>query len=333
LDSLNEAVRKRPSGTARLFRGQVRFYRAQETGDLADLEAAQADAEAANVLLLGNPVAVALSLNVHMVAADFYEEHQDLERRDRARRDAGAAAAMLEKYPQCSEAFIARVSYLKQFTNDLALVAELRRANAVAKNNFGPYYLALGLYRLGQIREASDALSHQTVTSSPWQNFLRCYILAELPDGTGRALEEFHEAWQSNASLMDALFFQSGLRFLGRRPEAVELSRKLQEQAASLPPVRNHWYNHLLDYNSERISAETLLEQAGSSRWNRSEAHFHIGLNRLADGDRAGARQHFRQTTSKGAFNSLDFDWSRAFLARLEQDPNWPPWIPVKHEP
>ena len=132
---------------------------------------------------------------------------------------------------------------------------------------------------------------------------------------------------------MDALFFQTGHRFLGRRLEAVELSRKLLERAADLPPVRNHWYSHLLDYNSDQLSAQALLELAGPSRWNRSEAHFHIGLNRLAEGDRTGAREHFRETISKGAFNSFDFDWSRAFLARMERDPNWPPWIPTKSEP
>jgi len=25
----------------------------------------------------------------------------------------------------------------------------------------------------------------------------------------------------------------------------------------------------------------------------------------------------------------LEYDWSRAFLARMEADPTWPPWIPV----
>ena len=28
-----------------------------------------------------------------------------------------------------------------------------------------------------------------------------------------------------------------------------------------------------------------------------------------------------------------EYDWSRAFLSRLERDPNWPPWIPFKPEP
>ena len=32
-------------------------------------------------------------------------------------------------------------------------------------------------------------------------------------------------------------------------------------------------------------------------------------------------------------FNYFDYDWSEAFLARMEKDPNWPPWIPAKSEP
>jgi serine/threonine protein kinase len=328
LETLDKAVLRRPSGTARLFRGQVRYYRAQESGDLADLEAAQADAAAANVLLPGSPVAVALSLNVQLAAAGLYDEHQDFEKREQAQRDAANAASILANYPKCAEAFLARVCYLKQFTNDLNLVAELQRANVVAENNYGPYNLALSLYRLGRIEEASVALSQQTVTEGPWQNFLRCFILADLPDGPTRASEEFFKAWEHKASLFDALEFQNALRFLGRRSEAVALSRELQLQASSLLPVRNNWYRHLLDYDSDRLSEDALLELASASRWNQLEAHFHIGLSRLADGDRTGAGDHFRAAVATKVFQYYPYDWSRAFLSRMEQDPKWPPWIP-----
>jgi hypothetical protein len=71
-----------------------------------------------------------------------------------------------------------------------------------------------------------------------------------------------------------------------------------------------------------------LLVAAGSSRLNRCEAHFFIGMSLLADGDRAGARTHFQRSVDTHVFWYVDHCWSRAFLSRLDADPHWPRWIP-----
>ena len=131
-------------------------------------------------------------------------------------------------------------------------------------------------------------------------------------------------------SAIIALAKQSGL---GRKAEAVQASLQLRERADLLPSARNGWYHRLLDYHCDLLNAHDLLKQAGPSRWNQSEAHFRIGLTRLAEGDRRGACEHFHQTVALGIYMSFDYDWSKAFLARLEKNPNWPPWIPVKPAP
>ena len=57
-----------------------------------------------------------------------------------------------------------------------------------------------------------------------------------------------------------------------------------------IPNARAQWYRHLLDYNcGGPPSAEELVARAGKSCVNRSEAYFFIALNKLAEGDRAGA--------------------------------------------
>jgi hypothetical protein len=73
-----------------------------------------------------------------------------------------------------------------------------------------------------------------------------------------------------------------------------------------------------------------LLKEAGPSRLNQCEAHFFIGLALLSDGNRDGARTHFRQSVATRIHTFLDYVWSRAFLSRLEADPTWPPWIPFE---
>jgi hypothetical protein len=60
------------------------------------------------------------------------------------------------------------------------------------------------------------------------------------------------------------------------------------------------------------------------------EAHFLIALHDLADRDRAAARSHFRKCADTRAFIYWDWIWARAFLKRMDEDPTWPPWIPLK---
>ena len=59
------------------------------------------------------------------------------------------------------------------------------------------------------------------------------------------------------------------------------------------------------------------------------EAHFMIAMTLLSDGDREGATDHFGKSVATHV-RFPEADMSRAFLARLERDRSWPPWIPVK---
>ena len=95
-------------------------------------------------------------------------------------------------------------------------------------------------------------------------------------------------------------------------------------------PDRPKWHKKLLDYNCGELTDQQLLQEAGSFRWDQCEAHFFMAMTKLADGNRAGAREHFRQCIATGVFRFYDYRWSRAFLSRMERDPTWPPWIPVK---
>ncbi len=52
----------------------------------------------------------------------------------------------------------------------------------------------------------------------------------------------------------------------------------------------------------------------------------------LSEGDRTGAREHFGESLDTNIFYYFDYSWSHAFLARMDQDPTWPPWIPLIEE-
>jgi len=61
-------------------------------------------------------------------------------------------------------------------------------------------------------------------------------------------------------------------------------------------------------------------------------ARFFIAMSLLADGDRAGAREHFTKCVATGCLGFDASDWSRTFLARMNQEPRWPRGIPPKKQ-
>jgi len=63
---------------------------------------------------------------------------------------------------------------------------------------------------------------------------------------------------------------------------------------------------------------------------NQCESHFYVALDRLAQADRAGAHEHFQKVLYTGKFDFAEYQLSRVFLKRMDRDPNWPPWIPLR---
>jgi hypothetical protein len=83
-------------------------------------------------------------------------------------------------------------------------------------------------------------------------------------------------------------------------------------------------------YLTGDLSEAGLLDLASKSQAQACIAHFTIGVVRLSEGDRDAAREHFRKTLDTGWRGHPSYTHARAFLARLDRDPTWPKWIPVK---
>jgi hypothetical protein len=59
-------------------------------------------------------------------------------------------------------------------------------------------------------------------------------------------------------------------------------------------------------------------------------SHYIVGLVRLSDGDRMGAKEHFQKVLDTKFYANVGYPYVRAYLARLNRDREWPKWIPVK---
>jgi lipoprotein NlpI len=156
-------------------------------------------------------------------------------------------------------------------------------------------------------------------------------VLAEIPGKKKEAEKALTEAIvvSKGASLP---LVPAYLQLLGPeyRAKTRQAAFQVRERSAHLiPPYRGNWYLDLLAFHAGRIEDAELLRKAGEFRYNQCEAHFYIGLGKLAEGKRGEAKACFRRSMDTGIFFFCEYRYSRAFLARID-DPNWLPWIPVQ---
>lgn len=74
---------------------------------------------------------------------------------------------------------------------------------------------------------------------------------------------------------------------------------------------------------------EQFLEHAMPFYKSGCVAHYTVGLRALATGDRKKAREHFVAASRMGGMGWWCYRCSKAFLAQMNTDPEWPRWIPL----
>ena len=323
LQDLDEAIRRRPdSSVVRLVGAEVRTNRAMDTGELRDVERALEDAQVARTMLHGNPLVLARSVYAHLVAAGIYEDQGRMEDCKRVLAQARQDVQEVERLATSPIAARASFEYFEFVGDEESAYAASRRGVAFRE--------AVMLYRRREFDKALDAternLKKDQVSMSAVE---RGFILAELTDGPARARASFQEAkkyahsiWQVGPPMI--------LLLLGQKDEAIRASLQVREVRQQIPARFEEWYFKYIDYTCALITEEELLQAARHSRMNRCEAHFAIGLRRLAEGDRKGAKEHFQKCVDTKAFIYFDYTWARAFLKRMEEDPRWPRWIEPK---
>jgi tetratricopeptide (TPR) repeat protein len=330
LPTLDDAVLRRDSTIARLIRAQVRVFRAKGSSDLALAKLAQEDAATARSMLPGNPYALAVSLRVQVETAlllppDGPEHRATLEQ---AERDARALA----DFPKLPIAVQNRGLFLEYAAGrDEAALEVWRRGSEELNDIWIDYHYILALYRRGEVSKAADVAKRWLHNSEMQCLLIRAVLLSELPDGKAEALSVSEELARPSASAYSVWLRAIFLQFLRERDQARAACREARRRVESDPVSFRELLRPLFDYLDGTISEEALIEKAaGPSKRLLCSAHLVIGLTRLSGGDRAGARDHFAAGVATRYIEHWEYDWNRAFLARLKKDPTWPKWIPVK---
>jgi hypothetical protein len=298
-----------------------------ETADLAAAESAVHDANVASGMLADNAYIRATSLLARIVAADANRVHAQPEKRKVLLLEAERDARALESAPPLPTVVWPLYLYLDQVGRDREAIAVLTRCHEATRDNSNAFWYAAALYRRREFDKALTVLDERVRGEDLGGDVLRAFVLAELPDGVIKAraaYEDLNRRYTTGSGPLDA---QAVLRLLGSNDEAVaacQAFRRTESQSPSFP--RDAFYQRLLEYNCGLVSADEAVK-AAKSRAEQCRLHFFIALTRLADGNRAGAQEHFQRSVATWFVMHWAFYWSRMFLDRLEQDKTWPPWI------
>jgi tetratricopeptide (TPR) repeat protein len=321
---LDKAIELRDCPLARAFRAFTLTFIALDAQDPKLHERALDDIREAKKRLPDIPVVQYTSCLVHLNAADFYAETRQLEKQEAALAAAKDDAQALANHPINAHVYAA-VRYLETIGKEEDAIKLLEQASRREETKALVTSYAVALYRKHRVEEALKVLDDSRQPENRQAQALRIFLLAEV-HGPDRAYQAFQElAARDPGILRLSVRVYQPLLFLGKRAEA-----------AKLRPVDHPGYTEapdgklrLAEYIAGTISAEELLKpRVGTpTQLELCQAHFWIGLVRLSDGDRKGARESFEKCVATRWLPLGIKGLARAFLERMKRDPEWPTWI------
>lgn len=322
---LNEAVEQHKTNVvARLVRGSALIYRAKVSGEAAHAEAALNDLSTASQLLDGNAYLLGRTLEARLTAATTYHLSGDLSRYQHNLDQAAKVADALSEYSQNYRSHRWRAFYFDYIGDDDQALISWR-----AMKNTRIAYLVIALFRLGEFNEAIQLCDEriERFATARFTEFFRALILSAQVDNSGEILGAFKPLDKETLDPLNAHRFNYTILCLaGQLRDAQDYCRRLRESDHRFE-AHDAWRVHLLNYTCGELDEKSLLELSADSRLALIEAHFYIGISQLAIGNRTTARQHFHASAKLKSLTMLEGPMSRAFIAQLDREPHWPPWI------
>jgi tetratricopeptide (TPR) repeat protein len=320
------AFRRNPSVLALAVRAEVLCNCAMFTDKTDDAAAAVRAAEQLSNALPESPVALKTTVMAYLELATAHDAAGRPDLRDQAFEKAGAAAEALKAFPKSAVASLARYCYLERRDRLDEAEAVCEQARRTAGGFQFDLFLAGILYRKGELERARGVLENVKAKRGFPVTAL-CYVLTDL--GKHNQVDEILEASDREVpTSIGRLYLYTAADFTGRRDQIVKRFGPLKpEQMASR---QQGWYRRLLAYSQSQLKEEELLHLA-DSLGSECEAHFFIALRRLGEGQRDVAKAHFEKSAATRMMLYNDYQWSRAFLARIgkaeKNGEDWPGWI------
>jgi serine/threonine protein kinase len=319
---INEGLRRGDSPLGRALRALARINRAIDTGKPEDAEEAMADADVARGMVPDNPMVLFVSAYSRLVAAGLYQQTKQAEERQKVLKQAARDVRALDPFVEQANPMWVTWQYYDDVGDSVKALEVARRALNRSPGPIPAAYCAVSHYRRGEFIEALDCLDRRPKPDL-WCDGIRCFVLAELDDGPRRALDAYDELARKFPQQVAGELHLNDVLLLLRRKEQARASIK-PFAGATESPLWKDYYGAMYDFRRGKLSEDEFLAKTASSRWRLCRAHTIIGLTRLADGDREGAREHFTKGLHTRAIWEFAWNQCQMFLSRLDKDPNWP---------
>jgi tetratricopeptide (TPR) repeat protein len=326
LSDIDEGLKRANSPLGLALRALAQINRAMDTGKVEDAEQAMADADAARGIVAKNQMVLFASAYSRIVAGGLYREAKRHEDSDRLLKQVALDVAALAPFVRQANPMWVTWQYYDDIGDSDNAVKVARDVLVRSPGPIPAAYCAVSLYRNREFTEALKCLD-QLPQPDLWCDGIRCFVLAELPgDGPKQALAAYIELENKYPkAVVTELQLNDVLLLLGKK-QLAQASVKPYTGFSESREWRDY-YEAMYDFRRGRISEKALLDKTTTSRWQQCRAHTVVGLTRLADGDRKGAREHFAKGLETRVIWAFAWNQCEMFLARIDQDDEWPRWI------
>ena len=140
---------------------------------------------------------------------------------------------------------------------------------------------------------------------------------SELPTLYDRVIKEHPDSSQARSLALSILALACDADRLTKEAEAL-LSSPLASQL-------NTWgmKESVLSLSGKWTEADLAQHD---SIFVRCTGYYHLGLRQLMEGDRAAAKVSFERCADTGVFTFFEYNWAKAYLSKMNADPDWPSW-------
>lgn len=323
---IEKAIAMRPSAGALTFRARARYCVAVQTQNATYAESALEDGQAAQLLLGETSGALTNQLVCHYFLANHLDSP---DRMKHARKARGAAEALLKRGDDLGNWFSALY-----FTDVDELTLALKAWNQVdLRGRVLSQYVAALLHRACD--DAEEALSRFEEmipdASNPYVLLSRARLLAETKTERGELAELLPRIEEAAEASPQQKYLALGMYVLmGDHAGHMRRAKALCEAGTT---AYQHWgMGHAVSFLAGECTDERIeeAEQAvRGSNYDECVLHLAIGERLLVLGQRQKAKAQFEKCVDTGVWEFFEYNWARAYLVRMEADPNWPHWLPA----
>ena len=335
LSLLDEGTRMGSSPAGLFIRANARFLTATDNQDAKMMGQAARDYEYVQYFHRDLPSPLSWGTQAMAVAIDIAKVQQRPDEVERYKEQGQPLAEELrlitaaKAYPPGD---YSRWLFYRACGDQDAASSAIRRVGRMP-GSYGLFLAADCIQRYDVAKAAQEfdtATRHADKASSSYERLARAHVLSGLPDGAQRVRDLVEKVLDDNPPGLTLRHALSAFCLVASPAEIQQRAGKAFKVIAEEANISGGLYGDAacVTYLAGKIEESEFLERASKHGYAKANAHYTIGMLRLAAGERQEAYNHFTQCVATNTVGSFDYELAKAYLARMDAEPAWPHWRP-----